>query len=398
LSIRFGVGLPRDFWILLTSLFLINALGTGFSPFLPFFLREVGAGVSQVAWVLSFSQIFYAASVVVGGLASDLVGRKLPLVLGPVVIGASYFALSTAKSWEEALVPLAVSWVPVAFTAPAVFAYIGDVVDPSRYGRAFGIYFALMNISSIAGYLVVGFLIEGYGYSSAIFAVSAAAVSASVIRVLLREPHRPRTRLRVYETIFRAHSELRRRVIALLVVTRGIYLASTAVVGSVLVPLWAREVAAIGESSFSLVLSVEAALYSILAPIGGRLVEGGQRWVSLSVAELLLKFPALALLASAYTAAQLLVVLILESSLAIFLIPSLDSKLSAYLREVHRGTVWGVQQSLTTILTILLTLLAGQVWEAAGAAQAVYLFLAFPLITIPLILLIRLAAPERRGS
>ena len=396
--IRLNTGLPRDYWILVWSLFVANAFGSGFSPFLPYFLREVGASVSEVTWVLSFSRVFYAAVLLFGGLVSDLVGRKPPLVLGPLVIGASYLALSAAHTWEEAIMPLTVSWVPVAFTAPAVFAYIGDVVDPKRYGRAYGIYFALINASSIVGYLTVGFLIEGFGYGAAILSVGVAALSASVVRVLLREAPRPRAAIKLSETMSKAYLELRRHVIALLVLTRGIYLASSGVVGSILIPLWAREVASISESSFSLVLGVEAALYSVLAPIGGRLVEGAGRWFILCVAELLLKVPAIIILASTYTLTQLLLVLILESGLAIFVIPSLDSRLSAFLIEAHRGTVWGVQQSITTILTILLTLFVGYAWEAAGAVLSVYMFIVFPLILIPLIVMIRLAGPETRAS
>jgi MFS family permease len=294
------------------SLFVANAFGSGFSPFLPYFLREVGASVSEVTWVLSFSRVFYAAVLLFGGLVSDLVGRKPPLVLGPLVIGASYLALSGAHTWEEAIMPLTVSWVPVAFTAPAVFAYIGDVVDPKRYGRAYGIYFALINASSIVGYLTVGSLIEGLGYGAAILSVGVAALSASVVRVLLREAPRPRAAIKLSETMSKAYLELRRHVIALLVLTRGIYLASSGVVGSILIPLWAREVASISESSFSLVLGAEAALYSVLAPIGGRLVESANRWFILCVAELLLKVPAIIILASTYTLTQLLLVLILE--------------------------------------------------------------------------------------
>jgi hypothetical protein len=127
-------------------------------------------------------------------------------------------------------------------------------------------------------------------------------------------------------------------------------------------------------------------------------VEGAGRWFILCVAELLLKVPAIIILASTYTLTQLLLVLILESGLAIFVIPSLDSRLSAFLIEAHRGTVWGVQQSITTILTILLTLFVGYAWEAAGAVLSVYMFIVFPLILIPLIVMIRLAGPETRAS
>ncbi|MCS7145066.1 MAG: MFS transporter, partial [Aigarchaeota archaeon] len=268
----FTAGLPRDFWILLLSLFLINMFSLGFNPFVVYFLREIGASVSEAAFVLALSRVAYTLLLVFGGLVGDLVGRRLPLILGPVVIGASYVALSGARTWGEAIIPLTFSLLPAAFTAPAVFAYIGDVVHESRYGRAYGLYFAIMNLSAVLGFLIVGYMIEEHGYAFSLVSIGAASILTAFIRVWLREPKRPMARRPVTNHLREAYSQLRYRLISLLILSRGLYLALDSTMGSVVIPLWAREIVSLSESQLSLIFAIESSIYSVLAPIGGRLV------------------------------------------------------------------------------------------------------------------------------
>lgn len=396
LSIRFAGGLPRDFWILLLSLFLINMFGLGFSPFMAYFLREVGGSVGEVALVLAVSRIAYTFFLVVGGVVGDFVGRRLPLIVGPIVIGLSYIALSGARSWGDAIIPLTFSMLPVAFTAPAVFAYIADVVDESRYGRAYGVYFAVINLSAVLGYLIVGHMIEVFGYGASLVAVGVASILTALIRVWLREPRRQRVDRPVTAYVREAYDQLRRRFISLLILSRGLYLGLASTMSSVIIPLWAREIATLSEAQLSFIFAIEAAIYSMLAPIGGRLVESKKWWLRLSLLELLIKIPALLILISTTTFLQLLLVMVLDSGLAIFIIPALDSRLSSGLASIHRGAIWGLQQSITSAATITLILVGGYAWELLGPVNTVFILLAYPVGMMLLILTLARAGGENR--
>lgn len=396
-SISGSGGLTRDFWILVLSLFLINMFGLGFSPFMVYFLRGVGGSVGEVSFVLAVSRVAYTFLLVVGGLAGDFLGRRLPLIVGPIVIGLSYIALSGARSWVDAIIPLTFSMLPVAFTAPAVFAYISDVVDESRYGRAYGVYFATINLSAVLGYIIVGHMIEVFGYSTSLVAVGVASILTALIRVWLREPKRTRVDRPVTMYLREAYGQLRRRFISLLILSRGLYLGFASTMGSVIIPLWAREVAMLGEAQLSLIFSIEAAIYSMLAPIGGRLVESQRWWLRLSLLELLIKIPALLILVSASTFLQLLLVMLLDSGLAIFIVPALDSRLSVNLASIHRGAIWGLQQSITSAATLSLILVGGYSWELLSPVNTVLIFLlAYPVGMMLLILALARAGGESR--
>ncbi|MEM3447328.1 MAG: MFS transporter, partial [Nitrososphaerota archaeon] len=162
------VGLPMDFWILMISLIISNMFILGFSPFIPYFLRNIGAGAKDIGMVFAASRIFYVLLVPIGGFIADIIGRKKLLIIGPIITGTSYIALSQVSRWEDAILPLAFSMLPTAFTAPPIFAYIADVSSRHSYGRAYGIYFACMNLGAVAGYLSMGMLIATFGYEFSI--------------------------------------------------------------------------------------------------------------------------------------------------------------------------------------------------------------------------------------
>ncbi|MEM4151314.1 MAG: MFS transporter [Nitrososphaerota archaeon] len=353
--IRLTSGLPRDFWILLSSLFLINMFALGFSPFMAYFLREIGASVSETAFVLALSRVGYGLLLLVGGVVGDFVGRRLPLIIGPIVIGFSFIALSGARTWSDAIIPLTFSMLPTAFTAPAVFAYISDIIDEPRYGRAYGIYFAIMNLSAILGYVI------------------------PPLARYLRE----------------AYGTLKDRLVSLLVLSHALYIGMATTMVSVIIPSWARDIASMGEAQLSIIFAIESAVYSVLSPIGGRLIESSVWWLRLSILELLIKIPALLLLTQTLTFFQLLLVMILDSGLAIFVLPVLDSRLSAALASIHRGAIWGLQQSITQAATISLTLIGGYAWGALGPVNTVLAFLAYP---VGMTLLILFLARASRGS
>ncbi|MEM1534806.1 MAG: MFS transporter [Nitrososphaerota archaeon] len=393
--IRLTSGLPRDFWILLSSLFLINMFALGFSPFMAYFLREIGASVSETAFVLALSRVGYGLLLLVGGVVGDFVGRRLPLIIGPIVIGFSFIALSGARTWSDAIIPLTFSMLPTAFTAPAVFAYISDIIDEPRYGRAYGIYFAIMNLSAILGYVIVGHIIEIYGYVVSLESVGAVSILTALVRVWLREPRRSTTLPPLARYLREAYGTLKDRLVSLLVLSHALYIGMATTMVSVIIPSWARDIASMGEAQLSIIFAIESAVYSVLSPIGGRLIESSVWWLRLSILELLIKIPALLLLTQTLTFFQLLLVMILDSGLAIFVLPVLDSRLSAALASIHRGAIWGLQQSITQAATISLTLIGGYAWGALGPVNTVLAFLAYP---VGMTLLILFLARASRGS
>jgi MFS family permease len=381
------VGLSTDFWILMLSLILSNMFILGFSPFIPYFLRNIGAEAKEIGIVLASSRAFYVLLVPVGGFIADIVGRKKLLILGPAITGASYIVLSQVNKWEEAVLPLAFSMLPTALTAPSILAYIADVASSYSYGRAFGIYFACMNLGAVVGYVIMGSAIELFGYEFSIALVGIATIASGLTRIYLKETIKRRPELSIRQQLLDSYAQLRRPYLLLLISSRSIYLATASVVGSVLIPLWAKDLANMSEMDLSLVFAIEGVVYTILAPIGGRLVEGSH-WFLLSLGELLIRSGALLVLANSFDMTGVLLALLMDSGFAIFFMPSIDSRISAISERFQRGAVWGVQQSIMTLATMGVTYLGGLLWDALGPTNTLYIHLTYMVaLTVMLLLL-----------
>jgi len=381
------VGLSTDFWILMLSLILSNMFILGFSPFIPYFLRNIGADAKEIGIVLASSRAFYVLLVPVGGFIADIVGRKKLLILGPAITGASYIVLSQVNKWEEAVLPLAFSMLPTALTAPSILAYIADVASSYSYGRAFGIYFACMNLGAVVGYVIMGSAIELFGYEFSIALVGIATIASGLTRIHLKETIKRRPELSIRQQLLDSYAQLRRPYLLLLISSRSIYLATASVVGSVLIPLWAKDLANMSEMDLSLVFAIEGVVYTILAPIGGRLVEGSH-WFLLSLVELLIRSGALLVLANSFDMTGVLLALLMDSGFAIFFMPSIDSRISAISEKFQRGAVWGVQQSIMTLATMGVTYLGGLLWDALGPTNTLYIHLTYMVaLTVMLLLL-----------
>lgn len=388
-------GLPPDFWILMLSLIISNMFTLGFSPFIPYFLRNIGAEAKEIGIVLASSRVFYVLLVPVGGFIADIVGRKKLLILGPAITGASYVVLSQVNKWEDAVLPLAFSMLPTAFTAPSILAYIADVASSYSYGRAFGIYFACMNLGAVVGYVIMGSSIEVFGYEFSIALVGIATIASGLTRIYLKETIKRRPDLSIRQQLLDSYTQLRRPYLLLLISSRSIYLATAGVVGSVLIPLWARDLANMSEMDLSLVFAIEGVVYTILAPIGGRLVEGSH-WFLLSLIELLIRSGALLVLANSFDMTGVLLALLMDSGFAIFFMPSIDSRISAISEKFHRGAVWGVQQSIMTLATMGVTYLGGLIWDALGPTNTLYIHLTYMVVLTAMLLL--LAKTDKQTS
>ncbi len=331
----------------------------------------------------------------VGGFIADIVGRKKLLILGPAITGASYVVLSQVNKWEDAVLPLAFSMLPTAFTAPSILAYIADVASSYSYGRAFGIYFACMNLGAVVGYVIMGSSIEVFGYEFSIALVGIATIASGLTRIYLKETIKRRPDLSIRQQLLDSYTQLRRPYLLLLISSRSIYLATAGVVGSVLIPLWARDLANMSEMDLSLVFAIEGVVYTILAPIGGRLVEGSH-WFLLSLIELLIRSGALLVLANSFDMTGVLLALLMDSGFAIFFMPSIDSRISAISEKFHRGAVWGVQQSIMTLATMGVTYLGGLIWDALGPTNTLYIHLTYMVVLTAMLLL--LAKTDKQTS
>lgn len=155
--------LPREFWVLFAGTF-VNRVGTFVAPFLALYLsQERALPPVEIGLVIGSYGVGLVFAGPIGGLSSDVRGRRFTMVAALMLSAGGMFALGFAQS------TIAISfwafWVGICgeMYRPAVSAVIADLVQPDRHKQAFGLLYWVMNLGVAIGAVLAGFFAEiGY--------------------------------------------------------------------------------------------------------------------------------------------------------------------------------------------------------------------------------------------
>ncbi|MCG7343789.1 multidrug efflux MFS transporter NorA [Sporosarcina sp. ACRSL] len=176
--------------ILLTNLF-IAFLGIGLViPVLPTIMNELEISGSVVGYMVAAFAITQLIFSPIAGRWVDQYGRKIMIVIGLFIFGASEFLFGIGQTVEVLFVSRMLGGVSAAFIMPAVTAFIADITTASGRAKALGYMSAAISTGFIIGPGIGGFLAE-IGtrvpfYSAGVLGVLAAVLSF----ILLKEPER----------------------------------------------------------------------------------------------------------------------------------------------------------------------------------------------------------------
>ncbi|WP_010289468.1 multidrug efflux MFS transporter NorA [Kurthia massiliensis] len=176
--------------ILLMNLF-IAFLGIGLViPVLPTIMNELNISGTVVGYLTATFALTQLIISPFAGKAVDRFGRKIMIVLGLFIFGASEFLFGLGKTIEVLFISRILGGLSAAFIMPAVTAFIADITDESNRPKALGYMSAAISTGFIIGPGIGGFLAE-IGtrvpfYSAGILGGVAAVLSI----ILLREPER----------------------------------------------------------------------------------------------------------------------------------------------------------------------------------------------------------------
>lgn len=170
---------------MLTSMLSTSIVGTA----LPTIVGELG-GQDQLSWVAAANLLTMTVSVPLWGKLSDLFGRKNMFQTALVMFAVSSVAAGMAQSMGMLIAARAVQGVGAGGLMALVQVVLGDVVEPRQRGRYNGYVGATFGISTIAGPLIGGVLVDAEGlgwrwcfYSAVPFAIAAFFVVQRKLRL-----------------------------------------------------------------------------------------------------------------------------------------------------------------------------------------------------------------------
>src|SRR5947209_7769211 len=152
----------RSIWVIFSGLMLallISSLDqTVVATALPTIVSDLG-GLSQLSWVVTGYLLASTVSTPLWGKLGDLYGRKRLFQAAIVIflVGSALCGLS--QNMTELILFRSLQGLGGGGLIVLVQAIIGDIVPPRERGRYQGLFGAVFGLSSVAGPLLVGFVV-----------------------------------------------------------------------------------------------------------------------------------------------------------------------------------------------------------------------------------------------
>jgi EmrB/QacA subfamily drug resistance transporter len=153
---------------------------------LPSIQSKLGASVAAMQWVVNAYLLFLGSLVLVGGAMGDKLGRRTVFITGIGIFTLASAACGLAPFAGALIAARAVQGIGAALLVPSSLAIIGAVFEGDARARAIGVWTAAGAITSAAGPVAGGWLVDTFSWRAIFFinvplaAVTIALAAASV--------------------------------------------------------------------------------------------------------------------------------------------------------------------------------------------------------------------------
>jgi len=165
---------------------------------LPSAQRALAFSNADRQWVVTAYSLAFGGLLLLGGRLSDLVGRRLMLIVGLIGFAAASALGGAATSFALLVIGRGAQGAFGAMLAPAALSTLTvTFTNPAERGRAFGVYGAIAGAGGAVGLLLGGVLTEYLSWRWCLYVNVALAVVAvaGAVRLLPGQPRDPDVRI-----------------------------------------------------------------------------------------------------------------------------------------------------------------------------------------------------------
>jgi EmrB/QacA subfamily drug resistance transporter len=162
----------RKWWVLVAMVFglfmpMLDSLVVNVA--LPTIQRKLGAGVSELQWIIDAYTLTFATFMLTGGTLADKFGRKRFFIAGLIVFSIGSLLCGLATNMSELIAFRAFQGIGGSLLLPGSLAIISATFQGRERGAAIGIWSAMSGVAVAVGPLVGGYLVQNVNWQSIFF-------------------------------------------------------------------------------------------------------------------------------------------------------------------------------------------------------------------------------------
>lgn len=147
---------------MIISWFLFAISSSITTPYMSKYLKLLGATDEEVGLVRSLGSLAVMATILPGGVLTDLIGRRRSIVVGTWAIAAAQFLYVFVGDWRQFAAVYVLDWA-LHFYQPALTAILLDSLPPERRGGGMMLTAVLPQVPWLFLPPVGGYLLDQYG-------------------------------------------------------------------------------------------------------------------------------------------------------------------------------------------------------------------------------------------
>jgi MFS family permease len=136
---------------------------------LPTISRELGAGVSELQWIVDGYVLVFASLLLTGGIAGDRYGRKKIFLAGLAIFTLASALCGLSQSTTQLIAARAFQGVGAALLMPGTLSIITVTFPPHERAKAIGLWAGMSGLALALGPTVGGLMVEHLGWESVFF-------------------------------------------------------------------------------------------------------------------------------------------------------------------------------------------------------------------------------------
>lgn len=158
-------GSPRTVFAVLCGGFFMTLLDAGIvNVAVPAIQSDLHAGFDQVLWVINSYLLALAVPLIAAARLGDRFGPKRLYVTGLVVFTVASALCGVAGDVHELIAARVLQGLGAALLTPQTFTFITVLFPPRERGAAFGVWGMVAGLSTVAGPLLGGVVIDALGW------------------------------------------------------------------------------------------------------------------------------------------------------------------------------------------------------------------------------------------